>query len=61
MLETTFQIRIDAELLDALRREADREDRSMAAQTRHILRRELIDTRLDNRTARFITGVRSEQ
>jgi len=47
MLDRTFHIRIDDELYDALKIEAERQDRSMAAQNRAILRRALIEEKLE--------------
>jgi len=60
LLDRTFHIRIDDELYDALKIEAERQDRSMAAQNRAILRRALIEEKLEHRTARMIGGSRSE-
>ena len=60
MLDRTFHIRIDDELYDALKSEAERQDRSMAAQNRAILRRALIEEKLEHRASRMIVGSRSE-
>lgn len=61
MYTRQIHIRLDQETFDALYDEAAREERSMAAHCRKILRTKLIDERLDERTRRFVAGVRSEQ
>ena len=53
-----LHIRLDEETFDALLDEAAREERSMTAQCRKMLRTKLIDERLDERARRFVAGVR---
>jgi|TARA_R100001443_G_scaffold7064_1_gene16205 hypothetical protein len=55
-----IHIRLDAETFDALREEAERQERSMTAQTRKILRTKLIDERQDERVRRFVSGSKYE-
>ncbi len=55
-----IHIRLDTETFDALREEAERQERSMTAQTRKILRTKLIDERQDERVRRFVSGSKYE-